>query len=147
MCPHKVSSIKFEGSSWKIDFRNAKMPKSHDQPLCAYLMRYDGHIQSHPRSSPKWCIYQKNLNPVKRIRYHLDTDGGQMDGWTDGRTNRQGESSIPPPPPPQLLCGRYNDIWSPPPPPPRHPLVSKSWESLPVHFPISVLSLSHIHKV
>ena len=27
-----------------------KMPKSNDQPLCAYLIRYDAHIQSYPRS-------------------------------------------------------------------------------------------------
>ena len=31
-----------------------KMRKSHDQPLCAYLMRYDAHIQSHRWSWPKW---------------------------------------------------------------------------------------------
>ena len=38
-----------------------KMPKSHDPPLCAYLMRYDAYLQSHLRSSPKWYINQKKL--------------------------------------------------------------------------------------
>ena len=107
MCPHKVSlNIKFEGSNWKNDSRNAKkLPKSHDQLLCAYWMRYDAHIQSHPRSSPKWYIYRQKLkSDEKNSSYHPDIDG---DGQTDGRTHEQGESSTqtPPPPPPQLRCG------------------------------------------
>ena len=72
-----------------------KMRKSHDQPLCAYLMRHDGHIQSHPRSSPKSYIYQKNEIQWKEVmlssghRWRLDgrTDG-QTDGQTDGEMNR-----------------------------------------------------------
>ena len=36
-------------------------PKSHDQSFCAYLMRYDAHLQSHLRSWPKWYLYQKKL--------------------------------------------------------------------------------------
>ena len=43
-----------------------KMPKSLDQPLCAYLMRYDTHLQSHPRSWPKWYIYHKKWNPMEK---------------------------------------------------------------------------------
>ena len=85
MCPYEVSlNIKFEGSSWTINFRNAKMLNSHDQPLYAYLMRYDAHIQSHPRSSPKWYIYQKHWNPMKRIQVIIQTP--TADRWTDGRT-------------------------------------------------------------
>ena len=51
-----------------------KMPKSHDQPFCAHLMRHDAHIQSHPRSSPKWYICQKNWNPMKTIQVIIRTD-------------------------------------------------------------------------
>ena len=66
------------------------MPKSHDQPLYAYLMRYDAHIESHPRSSPKWYMCQKNWNLMKRIQVIIraPTADGRTDGQTDGRTNR-----------------------------------------------------------
>ena len=78
MCPHMVSvNVKFEGSSRKIDVRNAKMPKSHYQPLCAYLMRYDAYLQSHPRSSPKRYINQKSWNPVKTIQVIVLTPSPQ----------------------------------------------------------------------
>ena len=57
MCPHKVSlHITFNALAEKLISGMPKMPKSHDQPLCANLIRYDAHIVSHPRSSPKWCI-------------------------------------------------------------------------------------------
>ena len=35
---------RFEGFNLKIDFKMPKMPKSHDRPLCPYLMRYDAVI-------------------------------------------------------------------------------------------------------
>ena len=72
MCPHKFSlNIKFKVSSWAIDFRSAR--KSHDQPLCAYLMRHDAHLQSHSRSWTKWYIYRKNWNPMKTIQVIIRT--------------------------------------------------------------------------
>ena len=42
----KVSEnrTRFEGFNLKIDFKMPKMPKSHDRPLCPYLMRYDAVI-------------------------------------------------------------------------------------------------------
>ena len=99
-------NIKFEGSSWEIDFRNAK--KSHDQPLCTYLMRYDAHLQSHPRYWPKGYLCKKNWNPMKRIQVVIRTptaDGG-TDGRTDRRTDRQtGWIQYTPP---QLRCAGYN---------------------------------------
>ena len=51
------------------------MPKSHDQPLCAYWMRYDADIQSHPRSWPKWNdIYTKyHWNPMKTVQVIIRT--------------------------------------------------------------------------
>ena len=54
-----ISSLK--ALAGKFTSEMPKMPKSHDQPLCAYLMRYDAHLQSHPRSWPKWYIYQNKL--------------------------------------------------------------------------------------
>ena len=111
MCPHKVSlTIKFEGSSWKkLTSGMPKMPMSDDQPLCAYLMRYDAHIQSHPRASPKWCIYQKNLNLVKRIEVIIQTPtaDGRMDGRTEGQMD--GRTEWIQYTPPQLRCGGYNE--------------------------------------
>ena len=73
-------------------------------------MRYDAHIQSHPRSSPKWYIYQKNLNPLTRIQVIIWTPTadvfGEIDlscheasctayllhGRADGRLREQGKS-------------------------------------------------------
>ena len=49
---------------------------SHDQSLCTYLMRHDAHLQSHPRSWPKWYIYPKKLkSDEKNQSFHPDTDG------------------------------------------------------------------------
>ena len=85
-----------------------KMPKSHDQPLCAYLMRYDAHIQSDPRSLPNWCMYQKKLKSgEKNSSYHPDTDGGRTDRQTNGRTDRWTDR-VNPVYLPQLRCGGYN---------------------------------------
>ena len=50
-----------------------KMPKPHDQPLCAYLMRYNAHLQSHPRPWPKWYIYHTNWKPMKIIQIIVRT--------------------------------------------------------------------------
>ena len=81
MCPYKISVNiwnTLKALAWKMTY-------SHNQPLRAYLMRYDAHIQSHLRSSPKWYIYWKKLKyDEKNSSYHPDTDGGR----TDGRTNR-----------------------------------------------------------
>ena len=94
MCPHKVSlNIKFEGSSWKIDWK--KWPAI--MRIHMYLMRYDAHIQSHPRSSLKWYIYTEEIR-WKELEFKT----------ADGRTDEQGESSIPPPP-----SGGYNNICEP----------------------------------
>ena len=98
MCHHKVSiNLKFEGSSWKIDFRK-------------YLMRYDAHLQSHPRSWPKWYIYPKNWNPMKTIQVIIQTPtaDGRTNRLTDGRTDG-GTNRVNPVYPPQLLCRGYNN--------------------------------------
>ena len=87
-----------------------KMPKSHDQPLCAYLMRYAAHIQSHPRSLPKWYITEKNWNPMKRIQVIIRTPtadrqtDGRTDRWTDGQMDR-----VNPVYHPQLRCKGYKN--------------------------------------
>ena len=60
---------------------------THDQPLCTYLMRYDAHIQSPPRSWPKLHIPNKSWNPMKRIQVIIWTS--TVDGRTDGQTDRQ----------------------------------------------------------
>ena len=39
---------------------------------------------------------KKMKSKEKNSSYHPDTDGGQMGGRTDGRSDEQGESSIPP---------------------------------------------------
>ena len=80
-----------------------KVHKSHDQPLCIYLMRYDADIQSQPRSLAKWnidrcfCLNQMSY-------HHPDTDGRtddsqQRDGWTVGQTGSIQYTSQ------QLQCG------------------------------------------
>ena len=86
-CPYKVSlNIKFVGSSQEIDLRDAK--NTHHRSLCTYVMRYDAYIQSRPRSSPKWYIYHKKWNLVKRIQVIIRTPtvDGRTDGQKDGRT-------------------------------------------------------------
>ena len=62
-CPHKVSLniLSLKALAGKLTSGTPKMPKSHDQPLCVYLMRYDTHLQSHPRFWPKWYLCQKKL--------------------------------------------------------------------------------------
>ena len=50
-----------------------KMPKSHDQPLCTYSMRYDAHFQSHPISWSKWYLCKKIWNPMKTIQVIIRT--------------------------------------------------------------------------
>ena len=91
-------SLSLKALAGKLTSGMPKMPKSHDKPLYAYLMRYEAHIQSHPRSSPKWYICQKNWNPMKRIQVIIRTPKADdlTDGQTDGWMDEQGESSIPP---------------------------------------------------
>ena len=54
----KQTDRQTENTIHRAAWSQLKMPKSHDQPLCAYLIRYDAHIQTYPRSWPKWHIYQ-----------------------------------------------------------------------------------------
>ena len=119
ICPHKVfwiSSLK--ALPEKLTSGMPKMLKSHDQPLCAYLMRYDAHIPSHSRSSPKRYIYWKNWNLMKRIQVIIRTP--TADGRTDGHLWRIWSQLLwsklhrrrtvnPVYPPPQLHCGGYDE--------------------------------------
>ena len=50
----------------KMPSRMPKMPKSHDPPLCAYVMKYDAHIHSHQRSWPKWPKFQISLKSTQK---------------------------------------------------------------------------------
>ena len=50
-----------------------KICRSHDQPLCAYLIRYDAHFKSHSRSWPNWYLHKKNWNPMKSIQVIVRT--------------------------------------------------------------------------
>ena len=55
---------RFEGFNLKIDFKMPKMPKSHDRPLCPYLMRYDAVIPI--KDLDPNDIYAKyHWNPIK----------------------------------------------------------------------------------
>ena len=50
-----------------------RMPKSHNRPLCTYLMKYDADTESHPRSWPKWHIYQVSLKSNETIQVSIQT--------------------------------------------------------------------------
>ena len=53
-----------EGFNLKIDLKMPKMPKSHDRPLCPYLMRYDAVIPI--KDLDPNDIYAKyHWNPIK----------------------------------------------------------------------------------
>ena len=54
--------------AWKLTSGMPKMPKSHDQPLCAYLMRYDACPSSIPSKILTQVIYIPKKNPMKRIK-------------------------------------------------------------------------------
>ena len=85
MCQHNIRPLwlsSLKSLAWKLTSGMPKMSKSDDQPLCG------AHIQSHPRCSPKWYIYQIKLkSDEKNSSYHPDTDGGRTDGRTDWRTD------------------------------------------------------------
>ena len=71
---HMVWIPSLKALTRKLTSGMPKMPKSHDQPLCAYLMRYDAHIQSHQRSWPKWHGNQISLKSKENNwSYRLDT--------------------------------------------------------------------------
>ena len=82
-----------------------KMPKPHEQPLCAYLMRNDADIKSHPRPWPKWYMQQKIFKSNEKIWVIIwtPTADGQMDRRTD---RRMGWIQYIPP---QLCCEGYKD--------------------------------------
>ena len=103
MCSHKVSlHIKFEGSSWKIDFRNAKNAKV-TWPAIMRAHIWWGTPDARSYSIPSKISTQvmhisKNWNPMKRIQVIIRTPpaDGRTDGQTVGRTDWHVESSIPP---------------------------------------------------
>ena len=105
MCPLRFLEIpSLKALTEKLSSGMPKSPKSHDQPLCAYLMGYDTHIQ-----------YRKMWNPMKRIWVTIWTT--MADWWRDGQTNR-GESRIPPTPQKNFVvwgimnCPNCSSEWS-----------------------------------